>query len=132
MTDHVRTEQSDGVLTLTLNRPEKKNALTRAVPGARRRHRRRRDRSEHALFVVRGRGDAFTAGNDLGDFAAINRSTPRRPASSGTNPLLKSLARTTTPIVAAVRGRAVGIGTTMLLHCDPCSWPTMRCCRRRS
>ena len=120
MTDYVRTEQSDGVLTLILNRPEKKNALTRAmyqalgdaIDGA------DLDPNTRCLLFA-GEGDAFTAGNDLGDFAAINRSTPSETGiNRHTNPLLQALARTTTPIVAAVQGRAVGIGTTMLLHCD--------------
>jgi len=59
----------------------------------------------------------FTAGNDLADFAAANRGEPDA-ARTGGNPLLIALARATTPLVAAVNGRAVGVGTTMLLHCD--------------
>jgi enoyl-CoA hydratase/carnithine racemase len=120
MTDHVRHEQSNGVLTLTLNRPEKKNALTRAmyqalgdaILGA-------GDDPDARCIVIQGEGDAFTAGNDLGDFAAINQSAPSGgSAERHTNPLLQALGRTMTPVVAAVQGRAVGIGTTMLLHCD--------------
>jgi enoyl-CoA hydratase/carnithine racemase len=118
MTDHIRSETSGGVLTLTLNRPEKKNALTRemyqalgdAIGGS-------AGDSAVRCIVLQAEGDAFTAGNDLADFAAVNRGTatdPHRPM----NPLLAALARSTTPIVAAVQGRAVGVGTTMLLHCD--------------
>jgi enoyl-CoA hydratase/carnithine racemase len=118
MTDYVLSERSGGVLTLTLNRPEKKNALTRAmyqalgdaIDGA-------ADDVEIRCVLLRGEGDSFTAGNDLSDFAAINRNTSSA-APRHSNPLLTALARATAPIVAAVQGRAVGIGTTMLLHCD--------------
>jgi enoyl-CoA hydratase/carnithine racemase len=118
MTDHVRREIANGVLTLTLNRPEKKNALTRSMYQA------LADGIDQAgadpavrCVLIQAEGDTFTAGNDLSDFAAANRDeapaeSPRR------NPLLVALARATTPLVAAVNGRAVGIGTTMLLHCD--------------
>ena len=72
MTDHVRSEVSNGVLTLTLNRPEKKNALTRAmyqaladgIDGA-------GDNPEIRCILIQAEGDVFTAGNDVGDFAAM-------------------------------------------------------------
>ena len=118
MTDYVRSGISNGVLTLTLNRPEKKNALTRDMYQA------LADGIEAAgpnpdvrCVLIQAEGDTFTAGNDLGDFAAANRGEPDAVRSGG-NPLLIALARATTPIVAAVNGRAVGVGTTMLLHCD--------------
>jgi len=119
MTEFVRSEISNGVLTLTLNRPGKKNALTRAMyqalaDGI--------DGAEHDVNVrcilIQAEGDVFTAGNDLGDFAAADRGEPEDTARGGGNPLLVALARTTIPLVAAVNGRAVGVGTTMLLHCD--------------
>ena len=117
MTDHVRSELSGGVLTLTINRPEKKNALTRdmyqalgdGIDGA---------GADVRCILIQAEGDVFTAGNDLADFAAINRADPGGAPRVGGNPLLAALARTLKPIVAAVNGRAVGIGTTMLLHCD--------------
>src|SRR3954468_16038886 len=109
MTDLVRSETSNGVLTLTLNRPEKKNALTHAmyqaladgIDGA------ERDANVRCV-LIQAEGDVFTAGNDLGDFAAVNKGeaasdTARRCG----NPLLTALARAKTPIVAAVNGRAV-------------------------
>jgi enoyl-CoA hydratase/carnithine racemase len=119
MTEHVKSEIAGGVLTLTLNRPEKKNALTRemyqalgdAIDGA-------ASSKDIRCILIQAEGDMFTAGNDLADFAAINRAEPAPPARSGGNPLLAALARAVKPIVAAVNGRAVGIGTTMLLHCD--------------
>jgi enoyl-CoA hydratase/carnithine racemase len=116
MTEHVLIEQSGGVLSLTLNRPEKKNALTaemyRRLGGA------IDDASNDAdvrCILIQGNGDSFTAGNDLSDFAAMNAGDRDRV---GPNPLIAALARATTPLVAAVQGRAVGVGTTMLLHCD--------------
>ncbi len=116
MTDHVLVEKAGGVLTLTLNRPEKKNALTaemyaalgRAIDEA------ADDRAARCI-VLQANGDSFTAGNDLSEFAAFNAGESDRRAG---NPLLAALARTSTPMVAAVQGRAVGVGTTMLLHCD--------------
>jgi enoyl-CoA hydratase/carnithine racemase len=66
-------------------------------------------------ILLQGNGDSFTAGNDLSEFAAINSGDRERVHG---NPLLGALARASTPIVAAVQGRAVGVGTTMLLHCD--------------
>jgi enoyl-CoA hydratase/carnithine racemase len=120
MTNHVRSDTSNGVLTLTLNRPEKRNALTRAmykalVDGI--------ESAEHdsgiRCVLIQAEGDMFTAGNDLVDFAAVSRGEPAADAAhTRGNPLLIALSKATTPIVAAVNGRAVGIGTTMLLHCD--------------
>ncbi|HEV8208882.1 MAG TPA: enoyl-CoA hydratase-related protein [Vicinamibacterales bacterium] len=119
MTDHVRSDVASGVLTLTLNRPEKKNALTRAMYQA------LGDAIDAAsggsdvrCILIQAEGDVFTAGNDLGDFAAASRGEQTDAPRAGGNPLLTALARASTPIVAAVNGRAVGIGTTMLLHCD--------------
>ena len=120
MTDRVLSEISHGVLTLTMNRPEKKNALTRemyqaladGINGA-------RHNPDIRAILIQANGDMFTAGNDLNDFAAVNRGdASAEQARADGNPLLKALARTKTPIVAAVNGRAVGVGTTMLLHCD--------------
>jgi enoyl-CoA hydratase/carnithine racemase len=116
MSDHILIDKAGGVLTLTLNRPEKKNALTAAMyatlGGA------IADAEQAAdvrCVVLQANGDSFTAGNDLSEFAAFNAGETERATG---NPLLAALARATTPIVAAVQGRAVGVGTTMLLHCD--------------
>jgi enoyl-CoA hydratase/carnithine racemase len=119
MTEHVIVEKSGGVLTLTMNRPEKKNALTKAMyqalaDGI--------DGAEHdpevRCVLIQAEGDMFTAGNDLADFAAANAGDPAANRASEGNPLLIALGRAKTPLVAAVNGRAVGVGTTMLLHCD--------------
>jgi enoyl-CoA hydratase/carnithine racemase len=117
MTDHVRIENNDGVLTLTLARPDKKNALTDAMYG------KLADAIESAeldstarVLLIRGEGDMFTAGNDVGEFAAV--AAGQSDGSRNVVRFLQSLARCTRPLVAAVQGRAVGVGTTMLLHCD--------------
>ena len=120
MSEHVTSELSDGVLTLTMNRPEKKNALTRAMYKA------LGDGIDRAnsdpsirCVLIQGEGDMFTAGNDLGEFAAVNAGeASAEDARSEGNPLLIALGRAKAPLVAAVHGRAVGVGVTMLLHCD--------------
>ena len=117
MTEHVRIENNDGILTLTLARPDKKNALTDAMYG------KLADTIEAAeldpsarVILLRGEGDMFTAGNDVGEFAAV--AAGKSEGSRNVVRFLQSLARSTRPLVAAVQGRAVGVGTTMLLHCD--------------
>jgi enoyl-CoA hydratase/carnithine racemase len=117
MTEHVLAEKANGILTLTLARPEKKNALTNAMYG------KLADAMEAAetdpearVVLIRGQGDMFTSGNDVGEFAAIAMGGPRGEQHVGR--FLRALVQCSRPLVAAVQGRAVGIGTTMLLHCD--------------
>ena len=118
MTQHVLVEKSEKILALTLNRPDKKNALTRAM------YKMLADEIAAAdsdpnirCILIKANGDMFTAGNDLADFAAVGSSSAA-PKPEDANPLLPALAKARTPIVAAVNGRAVGVGVTMLLHCD--------------
>lgn len=117
MTEAVRTALEAGVLTLTLARPEKKNALTNAMYGA------LADALEQAeadpavrCVLFEAEGDSFSAGNDIADFAAIAMAGSASEAQVFR--FLKALAASTTPLVAAVQGAAVGVGTTLLLHCD--------------
>ena len=118
MTEHVLVEKADKIVVLTLNRPDKKNALTRAMYKTLAAEISSAD-SDPAVrcILIMANGDMFTAGNDLADFAAIGAATSAPKADDG-NPLLPALARSRTPIVAAVNGRAVGVGVTLLLHCD--------------
>lgn len=118
MSDHVETTNAGGVLRLRLARPERRNAITvamyralaEAVEGA------AGDPSVRVI-VITGAGDDFTAGNDLADFL---QAMPA-PGSGEDIPVwrfLRALANNPVPLVAAVQGNAVGIGTTLLLHCD--------------
>ena len=118
MTDQIQTELAGGVLTVTLMRPEKKNAITQAMYAAlaEATERARTDDAVRVL-VFRGQGDSFSAGNDIADFIALG-SQGQQPAEMPVFRFLKALADLDKPAVAAVRGRAVGIGLTLLLHCD--------------
>ena len=118
MTDHIRTELAGGVLTVTLARPEKKNAITQAMYAALA-EATQRARTDDAVRVLlfRGEGDSFSAGNDIADFIALG-SQGGAVTDAPVFHFLKSLADLDKPAVAAVRGRAVGIGLTLLLHCD--------------
>ncbi len=118
MTDHIQTELAGGVLTVTLARPEKKNAITQAMYAvlAEATERARTDDAVRVL-MFQGQGDSFSAGNDIGDFIALG-SQGQQPLDMSVFRFLKALADLDKPAVAAVRGRAVGIGLTLLLHCD--------------
>ena len=118
MTEHVLVEKSEKLLILTLNRPDKKNALTRAMYKTLATEITAADSDPNIrCILIKAHGDMFTAGNDLADFAAVGNSASA-PKPEDANPLLPALAKARTPIVAAVNGRAVGVGVTMLLHCD--------------
>jgi enoyl-CoA hydratase/carnithine racemase len=117
VSEHVKTELSDGVLVVTLQRPDKKNAITGAMYNA---LSNALDRAEAdaAVKVVlfQGDGDSFTAGNDLADFAAQSKSNSDEESPAFR--FIQTLGKALKPLIAAVQGNAVGIGTTMLLHCD--------------
>ena len=118
MTDHIRTELTDGVLSVTFARPDKKNAITQAMYAALS-EATERARTDDAVRVLlfKAEGDSFSAGNDIADFIAIG-SAKSDPLDMSVFRFLKALADMDKPVVAAVRGRAVGIGLTLLLHCD--------------
>jgi len=119
MTEFVQTQLVDGVLTVTLNRPEKKNAITQAMYAvlAEATQRARTDDAVRVL-MFRAEGDSFSAGNDIADFIAIGSAGGGQVVDAPVFQFLKALAELDKPAVAAVRGRAVGIGLTLLLHCD--------------
>ena len=105
----------NGVLTLTMQRPEKKNALnlamyrqlTAALQQA-------RQQSQTKVVVIQGDADCFTSGNDLQDFLSAGALDMQHPVVQ----FLYEAASFPKPLIAAVAGLAIGIGTTLLLHCD--------------
>ncbi|NFV78589.1 enoyl-CoA hydratase [Magnetospirillum aberrantis SpK] len=104
----------NGVLIIRIERPEKKNALTQAMYAALAQAVAEGDRDDSVrVMMFTGSGDVFTAGNDLGDFLTVD-DIEASPAAD----FLRALAATVKPVVAAVNGTAIGIGATMLLHCD--------------
>jgi enoyl-CoA hydratase/carnithine racemase len=115
MSDTLLTNLEAGVLTLTFNRPQKKNAFTGEMYDAAARALLDADSNDAVRVVVlTGSGGAFTAGNDLKDFL-------EKPPTGEDSPVfrfLRALAHHSRPVVAGVDGVAVGIGTTLLLHCD--------------
>ncbi len=115
-TDQVVIADDGPVRVIRLNRPEKKNALTQAMYAAITRALREANQSAAIRCVVlAGAPGAFSAGADIGEFLQSAQSGGLRPT---TIEFLQALAKNEKPLVAAVGGLAVGIGTTMLLHCD--------------
>jgi len=117
MTELVLISDDGPVRTVRMNRPEKKNALTMAMYDAMAAaiESAPQNPALHCLLIA-GAPTAFCAGNDINDFL-------QAAGASGAlgQPILRflyALARCETPLVAAVRGNAVGVGTTMLMHCD--------------
>src|SRR5687767_3463890 len=117
MSEHILVERDGARLRIRMQRPERRNAITvamyaalaDAIEGA-------ADDQSIRLITLEGAGEDFTAGNDLADFLA-----EMPPAGTSDIPvwrLLRALAKNDVPIMAAVHGNAVGIGTTMLFHCD--------------
>jgi enoyl-CoA hydratase/carnithine racemase len=111
----VLVERQGAIQRITINRPEKKNALTAAMYAAFAEAILAADRDPGVrVMLIGGAGDAFTAGNDLQDFLAHAPQGGPRPVLD----FLQVFSHATKPIVAAVHGVAVGVGTTMLAHCD--------------
>jgi enoyl-CoA hydratase/carnithine racemase len=117
MTDLIKVTDDEAIRTVRMNRPDKRNALTLAMYTA------MADAIEDAgaresirCLVFAGAPGAFTAGNDLQDF--VNMASGSGGLGEPILRFLHVLARCEKPLVAAVAGNAVGVGTTMLLHCD--------------
>jgi enoyl-CoA hydratase/carnithine racemase len=114
MAEHIVVSVQDRILTLRLDRPEKKNALTRGMYlGMIEALQQAESDANVRVVLITGTEVCFTAGNDLMDFANA------KPGESSPAILyLQTLGTMQKPVIAAVGGVAVGIGTTMLLHCD--------------
>ena len=112
MSSNILVERHDTILRVQFTRPQKKNALTvdmyeTAVSAFQMAD---ADPTIHAIYLT-GSGDSFCAGNDLNSFL-------NNPESDAAHRYITTISKTETPIVAAVNGLAVGVGVTMLLHCD--------------
>jgi len=108
-------DRTDGVLTITLNRLDKKNSLTRAMYAAMSDALAQADADVTLrVAVLQGHETVFCAGNDIGDFLNRIATSQESPAFQ----FLRAISTFSKPLVAAVCGPAVGIGTTMLFHCD--------------
>jgi enoyl-CoA hydratase/carnithine racemase len=115
MTTEILTHVERGVMTITLNRLDRKNAITSAMYGAMADALAAAENDVNVrVALVQGHETVFSAGNDIGDF--LNR--PPAGMDSPVFRFLQGIATFTKPLLAAVCGPAVGIGTTMLFHCD--------------
>ena len=114
----IRAMGEGGVLTLRLNRPEKKNALSREMYAALTDGLASAAADDAARAVLLAGGEDFTAGNDIADFAADGAAGDGPLRTTAALDFLEALTRFPKPVVAAVRGAAIGIGATLLLHCD--------------
>ena len=113
--NEILNDNTDGVVTITLNRADKKNAITAAMHGA------MADALEQAeadtsvrAIVLQGHETVFSAGNDIADFLNNPPATQDSPVFR----FLRAISTCSKPLLAGVCGPAVGIGTTMLFHCD--------------
>ena len=115
MTDTVLVTRDAGVMEIAFNRPEKKNALTRdmyaavvdALVSA------DADPTDRVVILT-GVGETFTSGNDIKDF----QTRAAGPNTSAASPFLTTISTMQKPLIGAVNGAAIGVGTTMLAHCD--------------
>jgi enoyl-CoA hydratase/carnithine racemase len=116
MSEHILYHKDGAVAALRLNRPEKKNAITVAMYQAMvdALDDAARDEAVHAVGIFGG--NDFTAGNDLGDFLAAGALAA--PEEIPVVKLLRALIAFPKPLLAGVKGVAIGLGTTMLMHCD--------------
>ena len=111
----IKTETTNGVARIEIARPEKKNAITvamyqqmaDAIAAA-------HDDGGVRAILIHGQPEIFTAGNDLEDFAK----NPPADMNAPVFQFMQALGYSEKPVIAAVNGAAVGIGTTMLMHCD--------------
>src|SRR6201986_4265898 len=119
MTDHLIVTDESSMRVVRLRRPEKKNAITQdmyrgmsdAIDTA-------QNNPDVRAIIIAGGSGVFTAGNDLEEFLKEGTSAGDAPRASNAVKFLYSLAHNVKPIIAAVDGVAIGIGTTMLFHCD--------------
>ncbi|MEM9280007.1 MAG: enoyl-CoA hydratase-related protein, partial [Pseudomonadota bacterium] len=115
--DHILAHANDGVMTIRMNRPDKKNAITgdmyarmaAALDEA-------NDSDDVNAILFLGTPGAFSSGNDIADFMKVAMTGER--SSMAVFDFLERIIMAPKPMVAGVDGLAIGVGTTMLLHCD--------------
>ena len=114
--DEILTSTSDHILKITLNKPQKKNALSNVMyDRLTELLKHSEEDSEIHIIVLTGSGDYFTAGNDI---AAFQSGVDLAYNKKSSFYFMNALATFKKPIIAAVNGNAIGIGVTLLLHCD--------------
>jgi len=112
---HIDATINDGIMTLRLNRPDKMNAITAAMyADAAAALTAAEQNKDVRTVVITGTGDVFTAGNDMKDFL----DDPAADPNSSVFQFMRTLMKFSKPVIAALNGIAVGIGVTMLPHCD--------------
>ena len=117
----IEIQVRDGVQTIRLTRVDKKNAMTGAMYDAAREALQKAEHNDDiAVHVFMGSGGVFCAGNDMNDFMrrAAMKPKPGEKISAPSGEFIRCLPTITKPMIAAVDGLAVGIGVTLLLHCD--------------
>jgi enoyl-CoA hydratase/carnithine racemase len=116
----ILTHQENGIFTLEFDRPERKNAISNGMYQAMADalNAADKDSTVRAILII-GKPEVFTAGNDLEDFLKSTRPTDNVPIEErAVYQFMLALSQCSKPVVAAVAGAAVGIGTTLLMHCD--------------
>ncbi len=113
MTEHIVLHREDNILHIQIDRPKKRNALTQAMYSAIEEALGQAAEDNTRAVVISGSKECFTAGNDLRDFM--------NGGLKADSPVMRFLHRIATfekPLIAAVAGHAIGVGTTLLFHCD--------------
>ena len=115
MSEHIISTHSDGVLCLQIHRPDKRNAMTPEMYLSLSEQLTKCDEDERAnVVMLHGTDNCFTSGNDLNNFRNGSSPDKRYPH----NIFLGALSQIKKPVIAAINGTALGIGTIMLMHCD--------------
>ena len=115
MTKHLDVQISDPIMQIRMNRPGKLNALTREMYSMFTQALNDADQDDSVrVIVISGTDDCFTAGNDLHEFLNV----PPTHTNNAIFRFIQTLPSVKKPLIAAVNGNAIGIGTTLLLHCD--------------
>ena len=114
MNEQIVYSKDGAVASIRINRPEKKNAITVAMYEAMMEALADADRSEEIRAIGIFGGDVFSAGNDIADFVHAGEVGMEQRVM----PFLRSLRDVRKPLIAGVKGAAIGIGTTLLMHCD--------------